>query len=123
MVERPQKITFAEMRDSGMRGILVYCSDYVFSHFFRPAQRLHQAILQLPDKAVAKRNCEAVHDGTALVRLRWALPAPSLPQVVGWPPRLGLGLLTEAEATGFAKHSERGSSQGGQWHATTSSKA
>jgi hypothetical protein len=28
MVERPLKITFAEMRDSGVRGILVYCTDY-----------------------------------------------------------------------------------------------
>jgi hypothetical protein len=28
MVDRPVKITFAEMRDSGVRGILVYCSDY-----------------------------------------------------------------------------------------------
>jgi hypothetical protein len=32
MVERPVKITFAEMRDSGVRGILVYCSDYRCSH-------------------------------------------------------------------------------------------
>jgi hypothetical protein len=32
MADRPQKITFAEMRDSGVRGILVYCSDYRCSH-------------------------------------------------------------------------------------------
>jgi hypothetical protein len=24
----PQKITFAEMRFSGVRGLLIYCSDY-----------------------------------------------------------------------------------------------
>ena len=24
----PQKITFAEMRESGARGLLVYCADY-----------------------------------------------------------------------------------------------
>jgi hypothetical protein len=29
---RPQKITFAEMRSSGVRGLLVYCSDYRCSH-------------------------------------------------------------------------------------------
>ena len=29
---RPQKITLAEMRESGVRGILVYCSDYRCSH-------------------------------------------------------------------------------------------
>ena len=28
----PQKITFAEMRDSGVRGLLVYCADYRCSH-------------------------------------------------------------------------------------------
>ena len=32
MTERPQKITFAEMRDMGMRGLLVYCADYRCSH-------------------------------------------------------------------------------------------
>ena len=28
----PQKITFAEMRESGGRGLLVYCADYRCSH-------------------------------------------------------------------------------------------
>jgi hypothetical protein len=28
MPDRPQKITFAEMRESGVRGLLVYCADY-----------------------------------------------------------------------------------------------
>jgi hypothetical protein len=32
MSDRPQKITFAEMRDMGVRGILVYCADYRCSH-------------------------------------------------------------------------------------------
>jgi hypothetical protein len=32
MVDRPMKITFAEMRDSGVRGILVCCRDYRCSH-------------------------------------------------------------------------------------------
>jgi hypothetical protein len=32
MAGRPQKITFAEMRDTGVRGILIYCSDYRCSH-------------------------------------------------------------------------------------------
>jgi hypothetical protein len=30
---RPQKITFGEMRESGVRGVLVYCSDYKCSHY------------------------------------------------------------------------------------------
>ena len=29
---RPLKITFAEMRSSGVRGLLIYCSDYKCSH-------------------------------------------------------------------------------------------
>jgi hypothetical protein len=31
-MDRPVKITFARMRDSGVRGILVYCSDYKCSN-------------------------------------------------------------------------------------------
>ena len=29
---RPTKITFAEMRDMGVRGLLIYCADYRCSH-------------------------------------------------------------------------------------------
>jgi hypothetical protein len=32
LVERPQKITLGEMRQMGVRGLLVYCSDYHCSH-------------------------------------------------------------------------------------------
>jgi hypothetical protein len=32
MSNRPVKITFAELRASGVRGLLVYCSDYRCSH-------------------------------------------------------------------------------------------
>jgi hypothetical protein len=32
MSSRPQKITFAQMRNSGVRGLLVYCCDYKCSH-------------------------------------------------------------------------------------------
>jgi hypothetical protein len=35
VVKRPQKITFAEMRAAGVRGLLVYCSDYHCSHWTR----------------------------------------------------------------------------------------
>jgi hypothetical protein len=31
-VKRPQKITFGEMRSSGVGGLLVYCSDFKCSH-------------------------------------------------------------------------------------------
>ncbi|UFW83775.1 hypothetical protein BjapCC829_27925 [Bradyrhizobium barranii] len=29
---RPQKITFGEMREMGVRGVLIYCADYRCSH-------------------------------------------------------------------------------------------
>ena len=32
MTERPQKITFGEMRDMGVLGLLIYCADYRCSH-------------------------------------------------------------------------------------------
>ena len=32
MTERSQKITFAEMRKMGVRGLLIYCADYRCSH-------------------------------------------------------------------------------------------
>jgi hypothetical protein len=31
-MDRPQKITFVEMRDMGVRGLLLYCQDYKCSH-------------------------------------------------------------------------------------------
>jgi len=31
-MERPRKITFGEVRESGVRGVLIYCSDYRCSH-------------------------------------------------------------------------------------------
>jgi hypothetical protein len=32
MPDPPQKIAFAEMRDRGVQGLLVYCADYRCSH-------------------------------------------------------------------------------------------
>jgi hypothetical protein len=32
VLTRPQKVTLAEMRDTGVRGILVYCADFRCSH-------------------------------------------------------------------------------------------
>jgi len=31
-MDRPQKITFAEMREMGVRGLLIFCADYRCSH-------------------------------------------------------------------------------------------
>ena len=32
MTERQTKITFGEMREMGVRGLLIYCADYRCSH-------------------------------------------------------------------------------------------
>jgi hypothetical protein len=32
-MDRPTKISFGEMRSSGVRGVLVYCADYRCSHY------------------------------------------------------------------------------------------
>jgi len=32
MSKRPEKITFGEMRSTGVRGLLIYCFDYHCSH-------------------------------------------------------------------------------------------
>ena len=32
MPDRAQKISFAQMRNSGVRGVLIYCSDYKCNH-------------------------------------------------------------------------------------------
>jgi hypothetical protein len=31
--DRPTKITFGDMREMGMRGVLIYCSDYQWQPF------------------------------------------------------------------------------------------
>jgi hypothetical protein len=33
VVDRPQKITFAELRAEGVHGVLVYCGDYKCCHW------------------------------------------------------------------------------------------
>ena len=34
-MQRPQKITFAELRSQGVRGLLIFCQDYRCSHNVR----------------------------------------------------------------------------------------
>jgi hypothetical protein len=36
---RPQKITLGEMRSTGVRGLLIYCSDYKCSHSIATTRR------------------------------------------------------------------------------------
>ena len=49
MPDRLQKITFAEMRDMGVRGVLVYCSDYKCSHLIAMSGERWPADMRLSD--------------------------------------------------------------------------
>jgi hypothetical protein len=46
--DRPQKITFAEMRDMGVRGLLVYCADYAAANRWPSAATLGRMIFDYP---------------------------------------------------------------------------
>ena len=46
---QPQKITFAEMRESGVRGLLVYCADNRCSHSIAVSADLWPDEVQLSD--------------------------------------------------------------------------
>ena len=51
MHDRPQKITFGEMREMGVRGLLIYCADYRCSHSSRSAAMLGP---MMPDCPISK---------------------------------------------------------------------
>jgi hypothetical protein len=61
MPDRPTKISFGEMRDSSVRGLLVYCADYAAATRSRSAV---MAVLDVnhnlavgEDRANARGNC------------------------------------------------------------------
>jgi hypothetical protein len=65
-ITRPEKITIAEMGTSGVRGLLIYCSDYHCSHWtaisgdrWPDDMRLSGAAIYLPGLRPAWRGCEA----------------------------------------------------------------
>ena len=47
--DHPQKITFGEMRASGVRDVLVYCRDHHCSHYIRVSADLWPDHLRLSD--------------------------------------------------------------------------
>jgi hypothetical protein len=49
LMERPQKITLADMRAAGVRGLLIYCSDYHCSHWQRSARMIGRMTVRLSD--------------------------------------------------------------------------
>jgi hypothetical protein len=69
MPDRPQNITFADMRDMGVRGLLIYCSDYKCSHLFtmsgdqwRDDMRLSDLEPRFVCKACGKRGADVRPD-------------------------------------------------------------
>ena len=54
MPERPQKITFAEMREMGVRGLLVYCVDYRCSHSIAISDDAWPNDVRLSDKSCSQ---------------------------------------------------------------------
>jgi hypothetical protein len=77
MTERQTKITFAEMRESGVRGILVYCADYRCSHSIAISGDGWPDDVRLSDiedrficKARGKHGADVRPDSAALTRRR-----------------------------------------------------
>ncbi len=67
-MERPQKITLGEMRAMGVRGVVIYCQDYTFSHSHAISAEQSKALRfeqQFVCKACGKRGADGVQS-------RWA---------------------------------------------------
>src|ERR1700676_3421119 len=64
---RQKKITFAEMRASGVRGLLIYCSDYKCSHWTAISGDRWADDVRLSDLE-PKFTCQACGRGGADVR-------------------------------------------------------
>jgi hypothetical protein len=69
LAPRPEKITFGEMREEGVRGVLVYCGDYRCSHSIAlsadrwpDAIRLSDLEPRLTCRACGKRGADARPD-------------------------------------------------------------
>ena len=69
MPDRPQKLTFADMRDMGVRGLLIYCSDYKCSHLITMSGdrwpddiRLSDLVLRFICSSCGKRGADVRTD-------------------------------------------------------------
>ena len=67
MSDRPQKITFAEMREMGVRGLLVFCADYQCSHSIAISGDARPDDVRLSD-IEARFTCRACGKRGAVVR-------------------------------------------------------
>ena len=68
---RPAKISFAEMRDMGVRGLLVYCADYHCSHSIAISADAWPDEARLSD--IEERfTCRVISIGIGCRSKRWA---------------------------------------------------
>jgi len=77
---RPQKVTFGEMRETSMRGVLVYCADYHCNHSVAMNADRWADDLRLSD-IEPRLVCEACGKRGAEVRpeFNWSKPtAPAM---------------------------------------------
>ena len=92
MTTIPQKITFGEMRESGVRDVLIYCRDHHCSHYvetnadgwpdhvrtLRHRTKLHLYTLRQARRGAAARVSAGPHGhrlGAAPLQLHRALPS------------------------------------------------
>ena len=72
MTERLQKITFGDMRDSGVRGLLIYCADYRCSHLIAVGADEWPDDLRLQER---RNRLEAVEPAASSFAVTPASPA------------------------------------------------
>ena len=70
-IGRQTKITFGEMRASGVRGVLIYCSDYRCSHSIAMSADRWSDDVRLSDIEL-RFTCQACGKRGADVRPDWA---------------------------------------------------
>ena len=70
MPDRPQKITFAEMRESGVCGLLVYCADFRRSHSMAISSDGWPDELRLSDIEAHGRHLFLISNGSQLNHTR-----------------------------------------------------
>ncbi|SRR5579871_455762 len=91
MPDRPQKITFADMRDMGVRGRVIYCSDYKCSHLITRSgdhwpdhMRLSDLEQRFISSACGKRGADVRPDFNwnkqLVAMMRSVTPRPSMTQ-------------------------------------------
>ena len=100
MTERPQKITFGEMREMGARGSLVYCADYRCSHSISPSSGDGWPDDVRLSDIEARFVCQARGKRAALQIRRGMLP-PAL--AMGRPLMVGVRLVAVAPSTAVGR--------------------